>query len=192
MKRSIGLGAALLAIYPFTLAVGNSQSPCAAHPAKPGWKVFVDARNKFCFEYPPKYRAAPPVAAPGTSLGLASRFLARLTTKPTPRLGAGDDDVTVAEIEVFAYSEPFHPESLAKFAPTGMEDSPAKRIHEPYEDFYYYGAGGGGVNYPDVYYFGMSGRMFSIEFDGPYRYDKTPDEVTKRIEPQVLASFRRF
>jgi hypothetical protein len=65
-------------------------------------------------------------------------------------------------------------------------------IHAAQAEFYYYGPGGGGVDYPDAYYFGLRGRTFSIDFFGPYTGDKTPAAVTKQIEPKVLASFRPF
>ena len=35
-----------------SLAAEN-RSPCAVNPTQPGWHVFVEKKNRFCFEYPP-------------------------------------------------------------------------------------------------------------------------------------------
>jgi hypothetical protein len=48
------------------------------------------------------------------------------------------------------------------------------------------------VDYQGRFCFGSRGRTFSIDFVGPYSGDKNPNAETKRIEPQVLASFRLF
>jgi hypothetical protein len=80
---------------------------------------------------------------------------------------------------------------LVKRAPTGIESAP-----EPSQVgknlFYYYGPGGGGVDYPDVYYFNLRGKILAIGFDGPYGNDKTPTPDTKQIEQKVLRSFQEF
>ena len=55
-----------------------------------------------------------------------------------------------------------------------------------------YGPGGGGVSYPDGYYFNLHGKILVIDFDGPYENDKTPTPETKKMELKVLASFREF
>ena len=48
------------------------------------------------------------------------------------------------------------------------------------------------MNYPDVFYFGIRGRTFSIDFVGPYSLENIPDPEAERIEPEVLASFHSF
>ena len=53
-------------------------------------------------------------------------------------------------------------------------------------------AGGGGVEYPDQFFFNLKGKTLYIVFDGPYINDKTPADETKKIEEKVLASFRTF
>lgn len=59
--------------------------------------------------------------------------------------------------------------------------------------FYYYGAGGGGVAYPDDYFYDLNGYVLQISFDGPYPpNDKTPSERTKQMEKTVLGTFRTF
>lgn len=115
-----------------------------------------------------------------------------MATNPGPMELAIAEDRDNATINVIAHGTPFHRANLAAFAPTGMEDNPPERIHTTHAEFYYYGPGGGGVDYPDSYYFELRGRTFSFEFIGPYDGDKTPAAVTKQIEPKLLASFRRY
>jgi hypothetical protein len=76
-------------------------------------------------------------------------------------------------------------------APTGI-DSPPEPVRIGKNTFYYYGPGGGGVSYPDGYYFNLRGKILVIDFDGPYENDKTPTLETKKMELKVLASFREF
>ena len=192
MKTPIWFGASLLAMVSCGLAGASDHSPCDLHPTRTGWHVFVDHQDRFCFEYPSKYRVAPAVFAPGVTTGNATRFIGRLTTKPSPSVVASVDDEEAATIDVFAFGIPFRPEDLTKRAPPGQDVSPPQLIHAAHGKFYYYGPGGGGVDYPDVFYFGIRGRTFSIEFLGPYSGDKTPAPETKRIEPEVLASFHSF
>ena len=77
-------------------------------------------------------------------------------------------------------------------APTGIE-SPPEPVHAGKNTFYYYGPGGGGVQYPDGYYFNLRGKILVVDFDGPYdNADKTPTATTKKMEQKILASFRIF
>jgi hypothetical protein len=192
MTALIWFGLSLIALSSWPLAEASERSPCDQYPTRTGWHVFVDYKDGFCFEYPPKYHVAPAVFAPGVSTGAATRFIGRLTTKPSPVEVAIAEDPMTATIHIFAYGIPFRPEDLTKFAPTGGEDTPPQHIQAAHGEFYYYGPGGGGVGYPDAFYFGIRGRTFSIEFVGPYSRDKTPDAETKEIEPEVLASFHSF
>jgi hypothetical protein len=52
-------------------------------------------------------------------------------------------------------------------APTGLDDTPPATMHIAGQVFYFYGPGGGGVNYPDQYLMEMNGKILSIEFGGP-------------------------
>jgi hypothetical protein len=59
--------------------------------------------------------------------------------------------------------------------------------------FYFYGAGGGGVNYPDQFLTDLRGRILDIELDGPYGESfKSPNKVTKALEKEVLATVRIY
>jgi len=58
--------------------------------------------------------------------------------------------------------------------------------------FYYYGRGGGGVSYPDEYFYDLNGNILEISFDGPYASnDNSPTAETKVLERKVLETFRR-
>jgi hypothetical protein len=188
MRVSIWAGVLLLAIGSRASMAAANRSPCRLHPTHPHWHVFVDSKDRFCFEYPTRYRVAPAVAGSNTD----RRFLVELATKPEVAQLPIADHEDNAMIDVTAYDVPFRVDDLNRFAPTGAQDSPPRPIHAAYEVFYYYGAGGGGVDYPDAYFFWLRGRTFSIQFYGPYVGDKEPAEVTKRMEPEVLASFQRF
>ncbi len=83
----------------------------------------------------------------------------------------------------------FNLENLKWYAHTG-EIAP-QPIEIGKYTFYYYGPGGGGVTYPDLYLYNLHGRILLIQFDGPYPPNsKTPSDRTKRVEKQVLQSFR--
>lgn len=59
--------------------------------------------------------------------------------------------------------------------------------------FYYYGRGGGGVAYPDEYFYNLEGNTLEISFDGPYPpNDNSPTAETKEMENKILKSFRRI
>lgn len=58
--------------------------------------------------------------------------------------------------------------------------------------FYYYGVGGGGVDYPDSFFYNLDGHILLIEFEGPYPpNDKTTLERTKQMELEVLKTLER-
>ncbi len=192
MNSPTWFGASLLALASCGFAQAGDHSPCDLHPTRSGWHVFVDHEDRFCFEYPPNYRVAPAVFAPGVSTGKTTRFIGRLTTAPSAAEGAIADNEEAGTIDIFDFGITLRPEDLTKFAPTGQDGLPPKHLHAAHGEFYYYGPGGGGVDYPDVFYFGIRGRTFSIDFLGPYFESKTPAPETKKIEPKVLASFRSF
>jgi hypothetical protein len=92
---------------------------------------------------------------------------------------------------VYLQTTPFDLESFIKGAPTGSE-SPPEPVKIGDYTFYYYGPGGGGVCYPDQYFFNLLRKTLTIDFDGPCRNDKTPTPETKEIERRLLATFRTF
>lgn len=76
-----------------------------------------------------------------------------------------------------------------RFAPTGNESLP-EQIKAGQNTFYFYGSGGGGVSYPDNYFYDLNGKILIIDFDGPYISDKTPSDEIKQLESQILSSFK--
>jgi hypothetical protein len=75
------------------------------------------------------------------------------------------------------------------YAHTGWEQPVSFRLDG--NTFYWYGAGGGGVTYPDTFLYDLNGHILIIEFDGPYLDgSKSPPEETRGIEKLVLESFR--
>ncbi len=76
-----------------------------------------------------------------------------------------------------------------QFAPTGNENPP-EQVIAGQNIFYFYGAGGGGVSYPDNYFYNLNGKIIIISFDGPYIGDKTPSQETKDLEPKILSTFK--
>lgn len=55
------------------------------------------------------------------------------------------------------------------------------------------GPGGGGADYPDDYVLNLRGKILHFDFDGPYVFkDNHPSEATKKLEPQLLATFQTF
>ncbi len=192
MSTSSWSVAILLAVLSSRSCLAGGENACKAKPTQPRWQVFVDARDRFCFEYPPQYKVAPTVAAPGIGHPPANEWVARLATHPRPMVISVAEDEDNAAIDVIADGARFRAPQLTKYAPTGMQDVLPKLIHTGHLDFYFYGAGGGGVDYPDAFYFGLRGKTFSLLFWGPYKGDKSPAEETRAIEPLVLASVRKF
>lgn len=151
-----------------------NSSLCRAHAdgETSAWRVYADLGHHFCFRYPRSYK---PVAQP----------------KNLCRNPALHDEKSGADIYVCMTAEKFRLSALVKAAPTGI-DGPPDPVRIGDHTFYYYGPGGGGVSYPDQYFFNLRGKTLSIGFDGPYDNDKTPSEEAKIMERKMLASFREF
>jgi hypothetical protein len=89
-------------------------------------------------------------------------------------------------------SKPVLVRDLQTYAPTGY-DAPPMPVQVGHGTFYFYGAGGGGVNYPDLYFIQIKGHFLNIQFDGPYPDGyKSPSEEMQKLEPQILATFRTY
>ena len=151
----------------------ESEEPNQGEELK-GWQSFKHGKYNYVFEYP------------------ADEYLLNPSDDFT-----GDEDriVLVSKVDdsriiVEYFDEGF---SLSKirqnFAPTGFEDidPEAKKIGA--NTFYYYGAGGGGVEYPDKYFYDVNGKILAIAFDGPYENSKTPTDEMKMFETEFLATF---
>jgi hypothetical protein len=77
-------------------------------------------------------------------------------------------------------------------APTGLDDTPPGIVRLSGRVFYFYGPGGGGVDYSDQFMTEMNGRILDIQFDGPWKDSKEPIEETKKIERVILATMRTY
>jgi hypothetical protein len=156
-----------------------SAQRCGATPCGTGaqsdtsqWRVYIDRDHHFCFRYPTSYS---PISHPKARCR-------------GPKL---ENKKTGANVEVCVMNEEFRTDTLVKMAPTGIE-SPPEPLQTGKNTFYYYGPGGGGVEYPDVYYFNLRGKILAIGFDGPYENSKTPTLETKQMEQKVLKSLQEF
>lgn len=118
-------------------------------------------------------------------------MLAFFVTATTPQVGQYGEWLAAA-ITVFFSTEAFDLERIVTYAPTGVIK--LDPVHVGSHTFYYWGPGGGGVDYPDSYFFNLNGKTLRFEFDGHYSLSsgKSPDEQTKQIERKVLDSFRSF
>lgn len=102
---------------------------------------------------------------------------------------AFSDDKEPGAVQVCLLPGVFNSQKLIPHAPSGY-DTPPRPKRFGTNVFYYYGPGGGGVAYPDMYYFNLDGRALRIVFDGPYSGDsKSPSEETQAIEKLMLSSF---
>ncbi len=192
MRFSFWAGCALLAFFNAASSVGLAENPCAAHPTQPGWRVFVDKRDGFCFEYPGDYKRVPGMIGSRPCGVKQGCLLLNLEKNPPPPSDQDEYKNASIGLGLSSLGIPFHLDLLTQYAPMGNEDNPPEPVRIGESTFYYYGPGGGGVTYMDQFFFDVKGRAFTIDFDGPYTNDKTPDEVTKQIENKLLASFRRY
>jgi hypothetical protein len=147
-----------------------SKPPCAPSGDKADWRVYSDTHHHFCFLYPKTY-----VQTPDAN-----------DTQGVETLHSPDVDILVG-----CCDEAFDLQALVRSAPTGVEFPPEPFVVGPHT-FYYYGPGGGGVSYPDQFFYDLRGKTLSIDFDGGYDDGRTPSEKIKRLERQVLATFRTY
>jgi hypothetical protein len=136
---------------------------------------FADALQPFTIEW---------LGEPG-----AGAEIARNCSCYESRREASDSDREPADVQVCLLPGAFDLQKLIREAPTGYETPPTPQLYGA-NVFYYYGRGGGGVAYPDVYYFNVDGHALRIVFDGPYRDSNSPTDKTRAIEKVILSSFR--
>jgi hypothetical protein len=163
------------------LVVSNDVSvsfPAQSEAISRDWKVYVNRKYGFSFRYPPQYN--PETKASNNRYKKFEHHLVTLTQI--------DPDI---QILVALIDEPFDLQNLVRIgAPTGDEYPPAATQIGRYT-FYWYGPGGGGVDYPDRYFVNLKGKTLLIDFYGPYSSEsKTPAQETKDLEPQILATFQ--
>jgi len=158
----------LLSMFYFAQTSVAADVPCSAKSGPAGWRTFVDRTHRFCFQYPPTYKTIPDTSERRSIVALDAE----------------------GEIYVWLDKRPFKVEELEAFSRSGNPPPEPTKIGGV--TFYYVGPGGGGVFYPDDYFFNLRGKILHIEFDGPYFHDNHPFEETKKLEPKLLATFQTF
>lgn len=164
------------------LKAGPKPNPLCGSSPQPDWRALVNRRYGFCLWYPPAYSLQARPLSPGRT-GIHS-LATLLSTVPRK---AAIHDTAGASIEVWRLPSHFDLQRLTSDAPTGVIDPPTP-MHFGANTFYYYGAGGGGVAYPDRYYFNLHGVTLELLFFGPFE-GKSPDEQTQAMEQLLLSSF---
>jgi hypothetical protein len=183
MLKSAVLAIFLSAEFLYTMAA--STAVCGPSPEK-GWGQFLDDTHCFCFWYPPSYKRAATVH----EYGFSKDGLLLATLSSSVQREAFSSDREPAVVQVGLLSGAFDLQKLIREAPTGYDTPPAPQRFGA-NVFYYYGRGGGGVAYPDMYYFNLNGRALRIVFDGPYRGgSNSPTEQIQAVEKGILSSFR--
>ena len=140
--------------------------PCSAKSGLAGWRTFVDRTHRFCLQYPAIYKAV--------------------------RDTSGRRSIVVLEAEAQIYVWLDRRFKLQQLGDISRSGNPPEPTQINGVTFYHVGPGGGGVHYSDDYLFNLRGKILHIEFDGPYINDNHPSEETKKLEPQLLATFRTF
>ncbi len=174
-------------IFAFVVAASSTLwAQTAAPNTPPGWKTYVDKVHGFSFAYPPIY--------------------AHIRKPHTTRYFGEDMDKAAAEgrwvelmrqdshdtIEILLKKERFDLDGFrSRYAPTGVE-WPPRALQEGNNTFYGYGAGHQGMPQPDQFFFDLKGKTLYIQVDGPFTDFTTTTDETKKIESQMLASFRTF
>jgi hypothetical protein len=171
-------------IVAFLSSAAPVVTSCGASPEK-GWVKFVDQARGYCFWYPPRYKRE---AAPGKAEALPDRQTLAILVSSELRQ-AFEDDKANADIGIYLLPGAFNLSRLIPEAPTGVMSPPTPKHYGP-NVFYYYGAGGGGVAYPDRFYFNLRGRDLQIAFNGQYGNSKSPNAETQADEKRILSSFK--
>lgn len=173
------------------LGIAPGVPPCPAENTPAGWKTYVNDKYRFCFSYPPTYT---PIAQP---------WLEKYTHDPesSQQLREAFEENRALQLKDTQYpdeclcvtvgTDPWDLQAMAKYAPTGQEGPPEPKIIAG-QVFYYYGPGGGGVCYPDQFFYDLRGKPLSIAFTGPCVDDKTPTPETKKMEDKVLETFQTY
>jgi hypothetical protein len=159
-----------------------SSSSWAQTP--PGWKTYVDRVHGFSFAYPPVYKLIRPPK--DTFYSGEDMHKAAAEGRWVELMHQGSYDT----IDFLLKNERFDRDSFKSDAPTGDEFPPVA-VREGNNTFYRYGPGNAGVPYPDQFFFDLKGKTLYIRILGPYDQNTTTEE-TKKIESQMLASFRAF
>ena len=166
--RNSAYVAVLLSIVCLAQTSVAADFPCRARSGPAGWRTFVDRTHRFCFQYPPIYKAIRDASERRSIVVLEAE----------------------AQAQIYVWLDKrFKLQQMGDISRSGNPPEPTQINGVT---FYYVGPGGGGVDYSDDYLFNLRGKILHIEFDGPYINDNHPSEETKKLERQLLATFRTF
>jgi len=174
-RRMIFAGVFMLGLG--TSAHGQTPTPKPAFRAKQHhWHKYVNHQYGFSFWYPDPYGPAP-LPEPddhGSYYREYEKGLLLLQRRDNPD----------AKIWVNIDVQPFH---LGPDAGSNIPDGRQIGQHI----FYFYGPGGGGVDYSLDYLVKLKGKALRFSFDGPYDKGNTPD-IDPQLKSKMLKTFRVF
>jgi hypothetical protein len=174
-----------LAISVLVPAPGQSRtSTCPAKPKPRQWHKYINSQYGFSFWYPEPYKI---VSLPPPDAGDKYRYHTFFEKRLLLLQRTDNPD---AKIWIRIDMRPFDLQTLVNtHAPTGASDWTPVGQKIGNHIFYSYGAGGGGVDYPDEHFVNLKNKTLQFEFDGPYE-GKSPDAETRDLEPEILRTFR--
>jgi hypothetical protein len=174
----------------FTLSIAAQSPPAYPKLTKPlSLKTYINSALGLELSYPASYLRKDSSLTSPPSKRKASKVLLYATTGAGERRcedhGECDEFGTLV---VALDPQPFDLKTIGQhYEHTGWVE--AVPFHVGGHTFYYIGAGGGGVRYPDTFFYKLHGRTLVIEFSGPYPpASKSPSEETEGIEKIVLES----
>jgi hypothetical protein len=134
-----------------------------------GWLNFENYQYNFSFSYPPSYK---PEESSGNGKNPDGTInLARLDAQD-------NSSAFIVNLDPANFSVNY----LLKYAPTGLENNQPQLKTFGQNQFYYFGPGGGGVNYPDQYFYNLNGQVLIFKFDGP--------PAAKQLVSQILSTLK--
>lgn len=167
------------------------HSPCKADAAHHGWRVYVNSEFQFCLRYPPTYHEEP-APSPDEFPGMR-RLAGTLAWSRLPPDTHGSPVDNTAGIAFVSIPRSFSLQELQTCcAPMGLDDTPPQEMHFGGRAFYFYGPGGGGVDYADQYLMEIKGQILSIQFLGPWKDGRSPIDQTKMLEPEILSTLQTW
>jgi hypothetical protein len=167
-------------------ALGQSRTSTCPGKTKPRqWHKYINNQYGFSFWYPEPYKLVPlPPPDAADKYRYHTYFEKRV-------LLLQRTDNPEAKIWITLDMRPFDLRTLAEtHSPTGWDPNwtPVGRKIGSHIS-YFYGAGGGGADYPDQYFVNLKNKTLQFQFDGPYE-GKSPGGETPDLEPEILQTFR--